>query len=119
MDFTDPDLTHARARAVHQLLDGLPARAELTHSQTRVAYPDRNSRFSRARSLHGVAIFDAAQGKITWDDADGEQRTVTVPPQSTAEAVASMVFALATVHEWTLPETAWAERKVAGDGTPA
>jgi hypothetical protein len=90
-----------RAEAVHALLNELPARAVLDQ-QTGVTYPKRMT--VNGRVIEGMAAWSALTGTVTWEDADGQQREMTLSSELTAEAVASVIFALATVREWNLTE---------------
>lgn len=102
---TDPDLIHQRAKAVHALLDGLPLRASLHASETRVGYPGRDTNpdgtpTGPVNQDLAEALFDAAAGRVSYLDIDGDRRRIDVPEGASAPAVASMVYALGSVRDW-------------------
>ena len=90
MQFTDPERVQTRARAV---LDLLPTTVSprLTHSQTRVQVGE---------GLRGIVIFNALDGRVQFNDADGEERVIELPEGVTSEAVAAVTFALTEVADW-------------------
>lgn len=98
--FQDPDRIHTRARNVHNLIDALPLRASLFASETRVGYPGRDWPDSETSPDASLAVFDAVAGEVSYADLDEVRRTVKVPEGATAEAVASLIYALATVIDW-------------------
>lgn len=99
-NFQDPEQIHARARDVHSLIDALPLRASLFASETRVGYPGKDYSSAPVTPDASLAVFDAVAGEISYADLDEVRRTVKVPEGATAEAVASLVYALATVIDW-------------------
>lgn len=103
--FQDPEQIQARARAVHRLLDSLPHRAVLYASETRAGYPHlaRPGDTEDLSADHVLGVYDAVSHAVSYLDADATRRTIKVPRGATDEAIASLVYALATVQEWREP----------------